>query len=202
MSSDSELFERWVSGDAEAGRQLFRRHYDGVARFFRNKVGAEWGELCQRTFLACLEAAPSFRREGSFRSFLFGIAYRQLRRHYQAQARERIDFGSRSIHDLDPTASAVHAAREEQQLLLVALRRIPLELQVILELVYWEELSAQACAEILDIPVGTAKSRLRRARERLEQALAELASSPEQLEQTRTRLADWARELRANLAAP
>ena len=201
MSPDAELFDRWVGGDAEAGRQLFRRHYEGVARFFRNKVGDEWGELCQRTFLACLEAAPSFRREGSFRSFLFGIAYRQLRRHYyeRGRERERIDFGTHSVHDLDPTASALVAAHEEQRLLLAALRRIPLELQVILELVYWEELSAQACAEILDIPVGTAKSRLRRARARLEQALAELAGSDEVLEHTRTRLDDWAQGLRANL---
>ena len=196
---DEELFAAWHRGDAEAGRALFRRHYDGIARFFRNKVGDDWPELCQRTFLACVEAAPTFRGEGSFRSFLFGIAYRQLRRHFEARARDRIDFGSRSVHDLDPNASVLLAALEQQQLLLAALRRIPLELQVVLELFYWEDMRAQDCAEILEIPIGTAKSRLRRAREQLEQALSELDGSSDVLHDTRTRLDDWALQLRAQL---
>jgi len=199
--SDEELLAAWVDGDKEAGRQLFRRHYDGVARFFRNKVGAEWSELCQRTFLACLEAAPGFRGEGSFRSFLFGIAYRQLYRHYQRneRERERLDFGSVSVHDLAPNASLLMVAQEQQALLLAALRRLPLELQTILELVYWEDMRIQECAEVLAIPLGTAKSRVRRARELLEQQLAALAASEEQLVETRTRLEDWVVQLRRGL---
>lgn len=134
-SGDAALFARWHGGDAEAGRELFRRHYDRVARFFRNKAPDDWPELCQRTFLGCLEAASSYRGEASFRSFLFGIAYNQLRRHFEVRARElgRLDFGNHSVHDLDPTASALVVTREEQQLLLAALRRIPLDMQMMLE---------------------------------------------------------------------
>ncbi|MCA9682269.1 MAG: sigma-70 family RNA polymerase sigma factor [Myxococcales bacterium] len=196
---DDAALAAWREGDRAAGQLLFTRYYQPVARFFINKVGEASPDLIQRTFLACVEGKDKFRGEGSFRSFLFGIAYRQLRRHFEARARDRIDFGSRSVHDLDPNASVLLAALEQQQLLLAALRRIPLELQVVLELFYWEDMRAQDCAEILEIPIGTAKSRLRRAREQLEQALSELDGSPDVLHDTRTRLDDWALQLRAQL---
>lgn len=201
MRSDAELLEAWSQGDTRAGERLFERHYEGVARFFRNKVGDEWAELCQRTFLACVEAVSKFRAEGSFRSFLFGIAYRQLYRFYRQRAydRDRLDFGVVSALDLDPTASSFMAARDEERLLLLALRRIPVEYQVILELHYWEEMSAKACAEVLELPVGTAKTRLRRARQLLEAALAQDASSEAELTRTLSGLESWARNLRGQI---
>ena len=50
---DGALVDAWRSGDRAAGKRLFERHYSGVARFFRNKVGEGEGDLIQRTFLAC-----------------------------------------------------------------------------------------------------------------------------------------------------
>lgn len=138
VADDSELFERWSAGDDAAGQLLFRRHFGAIARFFRNKATDDWQELVQRTFLACVEARSSFRREGSFRSFLFGVAYRQLLRHYEGRGQGRVDATERSAHDLDPTASACVAKHEEERRLLAALRRIPVEYQAILELHYWE----------------------------------------------------------------
>jgi RNA polymerase sigma-70 factor (ECF subfamily) len=199
--SDAELFMAWVEGDASAGERLFERHYEGVARFFRNKAADDWPELCQRTFLACVEAAPKFRADGSFRSFLFGIAYRQLYRFYRERNydRARLDFELRSVQDLDPTPTSIVAANEEERLLLAALRRIPLEYQVILELHYWEDMTAQACGEILDIPLGTAKTRLRRARQLLERELSKADEPQELITRTLSGLDSWARHLRAQL---
>ncbi|KIG14630.1 RNA polymerase sigma-70 factor [Enhygromyxa salina] len=201
MSSDPELFLAWAAGDAGAGERLFERHYEAVARFFRNKASDDWPELCQRTFLACVESAPKLREAASFRSFLFGIAYRQLYRFYSERAndRERLDFELSSVADLDPKASSIVAAHEEELLLLAALRRIPLEYQVILELHYWEDMTAKACAEVLDLPIGTAKTRLRRARQLLEVELAASASSEQVLTRTISGLESWARGLRAQL---
>ena len=65
------------------------------------------------------------------------------------------------------TASAEAAQHEEQRLLLEALRRIPLDLQIAIELHYWEGMSGPDLAQVLDIPEGTVRSRLRRAREPL-----------------------------------
>jgi len=198
MTSDAELFERWSAGDEAAGEELFRRYFDAIARFFRNKATDDWPELVQKTFLVCIEARASFRGDGSFRSFLFGIAYHQLLRSYRDRGNERIDLTERSAHDLDPTASACMAKREEERLLLAALRRIPVEYQVVLELHYWEEMSAAACAEVLALPVGTVKSRIRRARELLDRELAKLAVGPV-LQSTMSRLDEWAAALRQQL---
>ena len=95
MSSDGELYAAWAAGDQRAGERLFERHYDGVARFFRNKAGEHWPELCQQTFLTCIEVRDNFRRDGSFRSFLFGIAYRQLYRHFRKRSQSREDLARR-----------------------------------------------------------------------------------------------------------
>ena len=195
---DRELLEAWRGGDKRAGKILFERHYDAVHRFFRNKVGAEAPDLVQKTFLGCVEGVERYRGEGSFRSWLFAVAYRQLCKHYRRQSSERarFDFGTVSAADLDPTPSRVVAQRREHRLLLEALRAIPVEHQVALELYYWEQMSDTEVARTLDLPLGTTKSRIRRARQLLAERIAKLAKSPDELESTVGNLEQWAEQLR------
>lgn len=195
--SDLELLEAWRNGDKEAGACLVDRHFAAVERFFRNKVGDRSNDLVQNTFLACVEAKERFRGEGSFRSFLFGIAYKQLFKHYGKQHREaeNIDFGLTSVYDLEPTPSRMVAKQQEQQLVLEALRRIPLDYQVVLELRFWESLKVPEIAEVLAIPLGTAKTRLRRGAELLVQQLRELASPQEVMDKTVNDLDAYGRAL-------
>jgi RNA polymerase sigma factor (sigma-70 family) len=197
---DAALFEAWRAGDKRAGKQLFERYYDPLYRFFRNKAGAEAVDLVQKTLLGCLESLPRYRGEGSFRSWLFGVAYRQLHAHYRSQISERarfdLDASTVSVFDLDPTPSRVLAKHREQRLLLEALRRIPIELQVALELHYWEQLSDVEIARVLELPLGTAKSRIRRGRLLLAERLAEIATTPEELHGTLDNLDVWASQLR------
>jgi RNA polymerase sigma-70 factor (ECF subfamily) len=201
VASDVELVDAWRTGDRSAGEALFERHYDAVARFFQNKVGEAASDLIQRTFLACCEGSNRFRGDTNFRSYLFAIAYRLMCKHFDEQRRDRLDFDSVSAHDLSPGATEVVAQRQEQRLVLEALRRIPLEHQVLLELHYWEQMTAAEAAAVLGIPLGTAKTRLRRARELLEARLAELASSPELLASTVANLEAWAQAIRDQLHA-
>ena len=196
---DIALLNAWRGGDKRAGSALFARHYELVHRFFRSKVNASnLGDLIQGTFLACVEARERFQGTGSFRSYILGIAYRMLCRHYRSQRRERarIDFRSVSACDLAPSPSQVVVDRREQRLLLAALRRIPVEYQTVLELFYWEGFTAAASAEVLGIPLGTAKSRIRRARQLLHEQLTALAEGPALLESTVMDLDGWARSLR------
>ena len=196
--SDSELFAAWCGGDRAAGQTLFDRHYAGIARYFHNKVDdAVQADLIQATFLACTEARERFRGEGSFRTFLFSIAHNLLCKHYRdRKVSEPIDLSRTAAADFAPTASAVVAAREEQRILLQALRRIPIECQEVLELHYWEQLTTAEIADVVDTPAGTVKSRLQRGRRLLEEQLALLAHSPAVLESTLSGLDDWARDLR------
>lgn len=173
MSDDATLVQAWRSGDKQAGAQLFDRYYPAVARFFRNKVGPQSADLIQATFLACFEGLERMHST-NFRSYVFAIACNMLRKHFRARGRSRIDFGSVSVYDLDPSPSSVIAANQRQRQLLEALRRIPVEMQIVLELFYWESMTAANIAEVLEIPVGTAKTRIRRARQLLHEQMQQL----------------------------
>jgi len=194
--SDEQLLAAWRSGERRAGEQLFERYYEPVARFFVNKTDAG-AELIQQTFLACVEGAARFRGEGSFRSFLFGIAYRQLCRHWRDRQGDRIDLAEVSVAAMDPSPSQVLVQGEELKLLLAGLRRLPVDCQVALELLYWERLTTVEMAAVLEIPEGTVKSRLRRGRALLREAIEALAASPDLATSTLLGIESWASALRA-----
>src|SRR5262245_4038675 len=79
VMTDDELLAAWRAGDRRAGEQLFDRHFKALTRFFRNKVTEGMDDLIQQTVLGLLEGKHEFRGEGSFRSFVFGVAYNVLR---------------------------------------------------------------------------------------------------------------------------
>lgn len=201
MADDAELLEQWRAGDRRAGEALFDRHFDAVARFFRNKVDHGIDDLIQRTFLACIETRDRFRGDSSFRTYIFAVAHNVLGKHYRSNRRhgDKIDFGVTSVHDIAPSPSMIVAQHREQRLLLQALRRIPLDLQVVLELYYWERLPAKQVAEVVGVPEGTARTRIRRAKQLLEQEMAKVAGNPADLSSTLVNLEEWAAGLREQL---
>lgn len=194
--SDLELLERWRGGDARAGNALFERHFEAVYRFFLHKVPDEATDLVQRTFLACTEARDRFRGASSFRTFLFAIARNELLACFRRRRREVPDATGSSIADLAPSPSTELVRRLEHRVLLDALRSIPIDLQIALELHYWEEMSTTEIAEVLDVPVGTAKSRLRRAREALCGAIEAIEEDPARAKTTLANLDAWAASLK------
>jgi RNA polymerase sigma-70 factor, ECF subfamily len=201
--SDIDLLDAWRHGDEGAGSVLFGRHYAAIARFFHNKAPEAAEDLVQQTFLACVEGSERFRGDASVRTLLFAIAHNQLRNHYRRRRRqpETDDLFDECSRSLSPGPTTLIAKAQEERLLLEALRLIPLAYQIVLEFHYWEQLDAQAIAEITGVPLGTAKTRIRRGRQLLEQAMSEIAESRNVLESTLSNLEDWARGLRAHSGA-
>lgn len=199
--NDFELVEAWKAGDRTAGDTLLRRHIPALRRFFANKVGDERDDLVQRTVLGLLKSKDGFAARSSFRTFLFVVAKRQLYRHYERRADPREDWASlMTVEGLSETPSQVVARHEQQRWLLAALRRLPVELQVAIELHYFEGLATAELADALDIPQGTAKSRLRRGREALDTHLRRLAHT-RAAEETMATLEDWMQRIRASIDA-
>lgn len=203
MRPDEELFAAWRGGDAKAGAELFERHFDALFRFFRGKTHDGVEDLVQQTFLSCL-SGPAFRGEASFRTYLFVIARNALHAHFVklGRARGETDIGEVSVADLGPSPSGLAAKRAEERLLLEALRNIPLDLQIAVELYYWESMPAPELAVVLGIPEGTVRSRLRRAREALDEALARLTDDAALLASTTTDLDAWASRVRDRVQPP
>jgi RNA polymerase sigma-70 factor (ECF subfamily) len=178
---DYALLRAWRDDDAAAGNALVKRHFAPLFRFLRGKVPDHVDELVQHTFLACVEAVDRIDEQRSFRAYLFGIARRQLIYHYRRLRRdgERFDPMLESVCDVAGSPSQVAAARQEQQQVLEALSRLPFDLQCTLELHYWEGMTVGEVAHVLDVPAGTVKSRLHRARNLLRDALASLGAPAE-----------------------
>lgn len=191
---------RWRQGEADAGEVLFDRHYEPVRRFFRNKVPASAArDLVQKTFLACLESFARFHHHATFRSYLLGIARHVLIDYLRGSLRRdgcALDLAEVALADVQPAGEDVIAVKRERRLLLRALRRLRFPLQLVLELRYWEALSDTEIAEILDEPLGTIKTRLRAGRLALEDALAQLAGTTEELRSTLDSLQRWATRVR------
>ncbi|MBK8264874.1 MAG: sigma-70 family RNA polymerase sigma factor [Nannocystis sp.] len=198
---DDRLLSAWRDGDEDAGVELFERYYDAISRFFRSKAWDSAPDLIQRTFLACLESRARIREGTAFRSYLFGVARNILLEHYRGKRRDgdRIDFMERSVEDFGPTPSSILGREQETQLLLQALRRIPIDAQTVLELYFWENMTAKEIADALQIPEGTLRTRIRRAKQLLEQQLAALAKTPKLLQSTVSDLESWAQSLRSAL---
>lgn len=202
MSTDVELLERWRSGDLEAGNVLFERHFPAVYGFFRNKAGAGIDDLVQKTFVACVEGRDKLAEDASFRAYMFGAARRILYREYDRRHRDakNLDYGVTSVHDLDPSPSRIAVQKQEQRLLLQALRMIPLKHQVALELYYVQGIRGPQLAAVLDVPEGTVRSRLKRGLEKLRAKVETLTTSPELLESTIGGLETWAAGLQEPLS--
>jgi RNA polymerase sigma-70 factor (ECF subfamily) len=203
-ASDYELLRAWRDGDAAAGNRLLRRHFQTVYRFFRSKLDGDVDDMIQRTFLGLVEALPRFEERAQFKTFLLAVARNQLLLWFRERARSRQrDADEVSVHDLGVSASpsGFVALKEEQRVLLSALRRLPLDLQLTVELFYWEQLGVDQVAIVLDVPSGTVKSRLSRAREALRRIIDELEISPELRATTLGDLDAWARSLHDALEA-
>jgi len=199
VADEFALLDAWRGGDGHAGDRLFERHFAALFRFFCAKVDPTLAEdLTQTTLLACVDGKDRFRELGTFRAYLFAIARNQLLMHFRAQGvRDKVvELGSASVADLAASPSTVAAAKAEQRLLLAALREIPLDFQIAVELYYWEGLSTREIAAVLDVPEGTVRSRLSRAREHLEERMLALPGAPGLAQSVSEGFEEWARSLR------
>ncbi len=195
--TDAQLLAAWSAGDLSAAELLIARHIDLVHRFFAGKVSDDIDDLVQKTFLRCIEKRDSFRGDSGFRAFLLGIARYELLNVYRRQSSGRtFDPWVTSLHDLAARPSELLVARQEKQVLLEALRRIPLDQQLLLELYYWEQLTAAEIGAALEVPAPTIRGRLQRARKALAAAADRVAPSTELARKTISSFESWAARVR------
>jgi RNA polymerase sigma factor (sigma-70 family) len=199
MPTDFELLDAWVGGDRAAAQALFDRYTVSLYRFFHNKVTGGIEDFVQDTLVACIAGRDRFRRESSFRTYLFATARHVLWQHLRKQRVRGValDPERSSLHELGPSPSTLAARRAEHRLLLEALRHLPVETQILLELYHFEELTAIELAAMYDVTEVALRGRLHRAKEALRAKIEELSRSPDLLRSTWDGFEKWAAELRA-----
>lgn len=182
MDDEAGLVEAWRSGDNRAGRQLVERYYASIYRFFFNKLDDESCEdLTQQTFEVVLRRREAYRGEGSFRAYLYGIARFVLIAYIRRRRRQRERFEPAEHSAIDPATdggSSIFAAREHERIVAAALRSLPLDDQIVIELKDWEGLSQDELAALFEVPRSTMASRLSRARAKLRRAIDERLTDP------------------------
>jgi RNA polymerase sigma factor (sigma-70 family) len=189
--TDAQLLRAWRDGDKAAGRVLFERVFPSLRRFFASKVDDGIDDLIQTTLLVGVERCDDLREDERFRAYLFTVARNEL--FASLRKRSRVFDGSvSSIEDIATSPSGAVARRRDRELLVHALRRIPLDLQIALELHYWEDMKAREIGEVLGVPTSTITTRLSRARELVAQQLEAAEGRSFTAESASLELAQWA----------
>jgi RNA polymerase sigma-70 factor (ECF subfamily) len=104
--------------------------------------------------------------------------------------------------DTAVSPSGVVAMRQEQRLLLIAIQQLPHDLQIALQLFYWERMKNREIAEVLEIPMGTVGNRIARARELVRDSLAQMRVSEAMQKSVNEDFERWTRSLLAEATAP
>jgi RNA polymerase sigma-70 factor (ECF subfamily) len=166
--------------EPEMFRELFDRHFAAILGFLRRRMGGEFAEdLAVETF------AVAFRRRESYdpsrpdaRAWLLGIATNLLRHHRRTERRRLVAYARTGV---DPDAAddpgydaadARMSARAAGPAIAGALASLRPRDRNVLLLYAWADLTYAEIAHSLDIPVGTVRSRLSRARRRFRELLA------------------------------
>lgn len=179
---DPALLDAWRGGDGRAGRQIVQKYYDPIYRFFYGKVAdGACEDLTQETFEALVRGKDKIAEGGSLRGYLYGTARLVLIGHIRRRARHGQRFEPAEHSAVDPAtagASALFADRDLERILVSALRSLPLDDQIAIELKDWEGLTQAELAALFEVPQPTMARRLQRARARLREANERLIADP------------------------
>jgi RNA polymerase sigma-70 factor (ECF subfamily) len=149
---------------------LVRRHQSAVRRFLRRLTGADWSladDLAQETFLKAYRHISTFRGRGRFLSWLFRIAYQEfvtVRRRQPTRLPEAVD---EDLSAGEGVESRYAGALTVDRLV----DRLRPDERAALLLHYRHDLTHEEVAATLDLPLGTVKSLIRRARFKLRELL-------------------------------
>ena len=168
--TDPELMARTSAGDRDAFAALIRRHQHALVNFFR-RMGAlhdEAEDLLQETFLRVYAYRKRYRPVAKFTNFLYVLA-----RHAWANLMRK---ASRTPRADDPALERASVASQTPHVdarmdVQAALEELSEKLRLVVVLNVYQGLKYREVAEVLEIPLGTVKSRMHLALKQLRELL-------------------------------
>lgn len=182
--SDEALIKAAGAGDAASLGELVERYKDRVLSFMAwhfSLPPEEARDMTQEVFLAVWKSAASFRGGSLFRTWLFSVARNvglSYFRHYLAKKTESAGllFGDEEFENVPEAGPGVLEkleAAERAAKVRAAVDRLPGKLKTVLLLREWEELPYDEISKVLQVPVGTVRSRIHNAHAALLRLLTE-----------------------------
>jgi RNA polymerase sigma-70 factor (ECF subfamily) len=192
LSRDEEraLVERAQAGDEQALEELLAAHQDLVYRTaLRFTAGREEPafELAQEVLISAFRHIRKFRAQSRLSTWLYRITANLAKNRYVVENRERARFTSldnpssgendvrpREWRDAGVGPRQQAEGNEAMEILHERLSRLEPEWREVIVLRYFEDLSYEEIAEVLDVPLGTVKSRINRARRMLRELMEDV----------------------------
>ena len=174
---DSELIQRVLAGDELAERALYDAHVDRVYRLAYRLAGNDADlaqDFTQETFVRAFSKLKEFQGRAAFSTWLHAItvsvSLNGLRKVKRNREREV------ELDDVTPVAFTAREAEPDlKQRLKKAIAALPEHYRAVFVMYDMEGFSHEEIGSALNVPVGTSKARLSRARERLREQLADFA---------------------------
>ena len=173
MPSDALLAVRCQLGEADAFDELVRRFHPALSTYARRLTSSDdaAADAVQDIWLRAVRALPRLREPERLRAWLFGIAHRALMDRFRHQYASLEVTG---VDDADAAAEVEDPSAEERSAAVdAALATLSVADRELLTLFYLDELTIADLSRALDVPIGTVKSRLFRARRLLRAAITE-----------------------------
>lgn len=177
---DLELLSAWYGGSQAAGTALYRRHEATLRRYFARTAPQDVDELVQQTWMAMTSnqrrAADGQTQPPkaiqSVRAYMLGIARHVVFAFYR-KAGQKADFDPDldNIASIAPSISHQLSLRRNIQRLELAMQSLPVDFQFLAEAFYIEGLTGPELAEMFNLPEGTVRSRLKRAKATIDELM-------------------------------
>lgn len=170
--SDAELIQGCLQGRSSAFRGLYHRYQRQVQTTLYQLCGSDGlDDLVQEVFLRTWKGLPRFRQSAQFSTWLYRITWNVATdcRRQKGKTRSHLQ----QLQRLEPPANAASALTQlhYQDLVQRGLQALTLEHRAVLVLHDLEDLPQRQVASILEVAVGTVKSRLHHARAAMRQFL-------------------------------
>jgi RNA polymerase sigma-70 factor (ECF subfamily) len=166
---DIRLVARFQRGDEDAFDELVEKHRRRVYSLVcRLACPAEADDLAQEVFIAAYKALPNFRGDSAFSTWLYRIAVHVCSHHLRKRRLDTTDLDEEHLdldRDHDPERSAISSELTER--VRDAVGKLPYKLRLVVVLRDLHGLSYEEMAQVLGCPIGTVRSRLHYASQRL-----------------------------------
>lgn len=170
--ADRQLVERCRQGDSQSFRLLYQRHQQRVRSILYQLCDpAMLDDLVQEVFLRAWKGLPKFRQTAQFSTWLYRIAWNVASDQRQAAAQTRSRLQVIARHTITEHHEVDLMQLHYQNLVQRGLEHLSFDHRTVLVLHDLEEVPQKEIAEILNVPIGTVKSRLFHARAALRQFL-------------------------------
>ncbi len=184
MSDDAQLIEQTLAGRSAAFGELVRKYQDRLFNTVVHVAGnaEDARDIVQDAFVQAFLKLESFQQHAAFYTWLYRIAFnvaishRRTRRPHMSIEQARDQIGAEPV-DPGDGAEAALLRKERCRQVRDAIARIKEEYRAVLVLREMDGCCYETIAEILDLPIGTVRSRLHRGRLQLMEELKETVAA-------------------------